>query len=80
MTMSNNVSENTRMEAEDKTIISHMESPINSTIDEKERKRLKLKLDLFVLPLISSVYFFASMVNENYQQYYSVFQRLIICD
>lgn len=26
-------------------------------------KKLKLKLDLFILPLISMVYFFASMVN-----------------
>lgn len=68
------------MEPKDETLISHIESPIDSTIDEKERKKLKLKLDLFVLPLISSVYFFGSMVDENSQQYRSVFQRLILCD
>lgn len=78
--MSNNTPEDSRMEPKDETLISHIESPIESTIDEKERKKLKLKLDLFVLPLISSVYFFGSMVDENSQQYRSVFQRLILCD
>lgn len=78
--MSNNTLEDSRMEPKDETLISHIESPIDSTIDEKERKKLKLKLDLFVLPLISSVYFFGSMVDENSQQYRSVFQRLILCD
>lgn len=78
--MSNNTLEDSCMEPKDETLISHIESPIDSIIDEKERKKLKLKLDLFVLPLISSVYFFGSMVDENSQQYRSVFQRLILCD
>jgi hypothetical protein len=76
--MSSNAADNVHTEAEDKATISHIESPIEPTIDAKERKRLKLKLDLFVLPLISSVYFFASMVNENHQLYYIVFQGLMI--
>lgn len=80
MTMSDNTPDDSRMETKDDTLISHIESPTDSTMDEKQRKRLKLKLDLFVLPLISSVYFFGSMVDENSQQCYSVFQRLIIHD
>lgn len=78
--MSSNTPEDSRTEAKDETLISHIESPLDSTMDEKERKKLKFKLDLFVLPLISSVYFFGSMVNENFQQYYCVIQRLIIRD
>ena len=39
----------------------HMEEPQDPEAKELERK-LKWKLDLFILPLISSVYFFASIV------------------
>ncbi|EHK44574.1 hypothetical protein TRIATDRAFT_200050 [Trichoderma atroviride IMI 206040] len=63
--MSNNTPEDSRTEAKDETLISHIEGPIDSTINEKERKKLKLKLDLFVLPLISSVYFFGSMDRSD---------------
>ena len=35
----------------------------NIDIDPKLERRLKWKLDLFILPLLSSVYFFASMVR-----------------
>ncbi|KAL6890523.1 MFS general substrate transporter [Trichoderma evansii] len=63
--MSNIAPDNARLEAEDKAHISHVELPIDSTIDKKERQKLKWKLDLFVLPLISSVYFFASMDRSD---------------
>lgn len=68
--MSHIAPDNARLEAEDKAHISHVELPIDSTMDKKERQKLKWKLDLFVLPLISSVYFFASMVDEICPQYY----------
>lgn len=77
--MSNNTPEDFHTEAKDETLTSHIELPNDSTIGEKERKRLKLKLDLFVLPLISSVYFFGSMVND-FSTILQCAQRLIICD
>lgn len=76
--MSNNTSDDAHLEAEYKTDTSHIDLPIDSIIDKKERQRLKWKLDLFVLPLISSVYFFGSMVHKSYQYHYSVLQKLII--
>ncbi|PNP58328.1 hypothetical protein THARTR1_01843 [Trichoderma harzianum] len=45
-----------------KTDTSHVEFPVNSNLDEKQRRKLKWKLDWFILPLISAVYFFGSMV------------------
>ncbi|KAH8122978.1 MFS general substrate transporter [Trichoderma asperelloides] len=63
--MSNNTSDDAHLEAEYKTDTSHIDLPIDSIIDKKERQRLKWKLDLFVLPLISSVYFFGSMDRSD---------------
>lgn len=77
--MSNNTSDDTHLEAEYKTVTSHIDLQIDSIIGKKEQQKLKWKLDLFVLPLISSVYFFGSMVNESYQYHYSVLQKLILC-
>jgi hypothetical protein len=33
------------------------------TDDQMSERKLKWKLDLFILPLIASIYFFASMVS-----------------
>lgn len=53
-----------------KTDTSHVENPVESNLDQKQRRKLKWKLDWFILPLISAVYFFGSMVIEvNNHQY-----------
>lgn len=41
---------------------SHEEAHVDGDIPVSKHRKLKWKLDLFILPLISSVYFFASMV------------------
>ncbi|KAL7954555.1 hypothetical protein V8C34DRAFT_319766 [Trichoderma compactum] len=48
-----------------KTDTSHIKFPINSNLDEKQRRKLKWKLDWFILPLISAVYFFGSMDRSD---------------
>ncbi|PTB34781.1 hypothetical protein M441DRAFT_455889 [Trichoderma asperellum CBS 433.97] len=63
--MSNNTSDDAHLEAEYKTVTSHIDLQIDSIIGKKERQKLKWKLDLFVLPLISSVYFFGSMDRSD---------------
>lgn len=62
-----------------KTDTSHVEFPVNSRLDEKQRGKLKWKLDWFILPLISGVYFFGSMVIEvTIHQY--ILSKLMPCD
>ncbi|KAL5089021.1 hypothetical protein Trisim1_006164 [Trichoderma cf. simile WF8] len=48
-----------------KTDTSHVENPVESNLDEKQRRKLKWKLDWFILPLISAVYFFGSMDRSD---------------
>lgn len=43
---------------------SREEVPSENNFPLSKHRRLKWKLDLFILPLISSVYFFASMVRQ----------------
>lgn len=38
-------------------------------IDPKLDRRVKWKLDLFILPLMSSVYFFATMVSRSHSPF-----------
>lgn len=54
-----------------KTDTSHVEFPVNSNLDEKQRRKLKWKLDWFILPLISAVYFFGSMVIKAITRLYT---------
>lgn len=42
----------------------HEEVHTENDIPLSKHRKLKWKLDLFILPLISSVYFFASMVRQ----------------
>ena len=55
-----------QVELKDQTALqaSSSHEEIIEMIDPKLERRLKWKLDLFILPLISSVYFFASMVRH----------------
>lgn len=43
---------------------SHEELHADADIPLSKHRKLKWKLDLLILPLISSVYFFASMVGQ----------------
>jgi hypothetical protein len=64
--MTTNISDqvHTRGGTEVKVDVSH-EEVLDIELDEAQKHRLKWKLDLFILPLISSVYFFGSMVREK---------------
>lgn len=45
---------------------SHEEVQADGDIPLSKHRKLKWKLDFFILPLISSVYFFASMVYQQF--------------
>lgn len=55
-----------RKESQDVEVChNHEEVHVETDIPLSKHRRLKWKLDLLILPLISSVYFFASMVGSN---------------